>query len=198
MPTNNSWNSQNPAQVAKGGTGVATFNTDGVVISNTTSTGALNALSLTNGQIVIGSSSGAPTASTISAGSGISVTNGANSITITASGSSAFTWVGATSLTNMLPNHGYLCDCSAGSFGLILPSSPSIGDRYIVTIVKTSGANTVFINNNSSQFIQYGNVSSTVTTGYIELTELGDSIEIVYAATNQFQVLSSVGNLTVY
>src|SRR5271167_448416 len=39
------------ALVVGGGTGATTFNVDGVVISNTTTTGALASLTLTNGQI---------------------------------------------------------------------------------------------------------------------------------------------------
>ena len=46
MVTNNSWNSQNPAQVAKGGTGVATMTTAyAPVCAGTTATGALQVAS---------------------------------------------------------------------------------------------------------------------------------------------------------
>ena len=39
MPTNNSWNSQNPAQVAMGGTGLATTTAYGLITGGTTATG---------------------------------------------------------------------------------------------------------------------------------------------------------------
>ena len=56
----------------------------------TTSSGVSESTSaLTDGQIVIGSTSATPTAATITAGSGITVTNGAGSITIAASGGAA-------------------------------------------------------------------------------------------------------------
>ena len=56
----------------------------------TTSSGFSESTSaLTDGQIVIGSTSATPTAATITAGSGITVTNGAGSITIAASGGAA-------------------------------------------------------------------------------------------------------------
>lgn len=45
MPTNNSWNSQDPAQVAKGGTGIATTTAYAPICGGTTATGALQAAS---------------------------------------------------------------------------------------------------------------------------------------------------------
>ncbi|MCD2175034.1 hypothetical protein [Rhizobium sp. C4] len=52
--------------------------------------GAFNAVGpLSSGQVLIGSSSGTPVAATLSAGPGISITNGAGAITISASGTPA-------------------------------------------------------------------------------------------------------------
>lgn len=79
------------AVVAGGGTGVTSFSINGVVISNTTTTGALAALTLTNGQIVIGATGLPPVAATLTAGTGISITNAANSITISTSSSTSGT-----------------------------------------------------------------------------------------------------------
>ena len=42
---------------------------------------------LTDGQVIIGSSAGAPAAATLTAGTGISITNGHNSISIAVNGS---------------------------------------------------------------------------------------------------------------
>lgn len=75
-----------PLNIAYGGTASTTFNTNGVVISGTTPTSPLTALSLTDGQVVIGSTIGPPAAATLTAGTGITITNGHNSITIAASG----------------------------------------------------------------------------------------------------------------
>ena len=71
--------------VANGGTGAASFNTNGVLISNTTSTGVLSAVSLTAGQVIIGSAT-TPAAATLTPGTGISIANGNNTITISATG----------------------------------------------------------------------------------------------------------------
>lgn len=67
-------------------TGLATAN-DGVLTTGTTGVPVITALA-SDGQLIIGSSAGAPTAATLTAGSGITITNGHNSITIASTGSS--------------------------------------------------------------------------------------------------------------
>lgn len=54
---------------------------------------------LTNGQVVIGSNGGAPVASTLTAGAGITITNAANSITIAMAG-------GSTGIDSFAPDSG--------------------------------------------------------------------------------------------
>ena len=69
--------------VANGGTGATSLTDKAVLISQDSGTDAVGSVALTtDGQIIVGGSSG-PAAATITAGSGISVTNGANSITVT-------------------------------------------------------------------------------------------------------------------
>ena len=69
--------------VANGGTGATTLTDKAVLISQDTGTDTVGSVALTtDGQIIVGGSGG-PAAATITAGSGISVTNGANSITVT-------------------------------------------------------------------------------------------------------------------
>lgn len=87
------------AVVAGGGTGATSFNINGVVISNTATTTPLAALTLTNGQVVIGSTGNPPAAATLTAGTGISITNAANSITIASTGGSGFTSVNIQTFT---------------------------------------------------------------------------------------------------
>jgi len=68
--------------VASGGTGVTSLTDKAVLISQDCGTDAVGSVALTtDGQIIVGGSGG-PAAATITAGSGISVTNGANSITV--------------------------------------------------------------------------------------------------------------------
>lgn len=69
--------------------GVSASNNNRIIV---TSGGTLaEAAALTNGQLLIGSTGAAPVAATVTAGTGISVTNGAGSITIAASGVGAIT-----------------------------------------------------------------------------------------------------------
>jgi hypothetical protein len=65
--------------VGNGGTGATSFNTGGVLLGGATIT---DTGVLTNGQLLIGDGSGAPTLATLTQGTGISISNGAGSITI--------------------------------------------------------------------------------------------------------------------
>lgn len=81
MATKNSINSSYPVEVAAGGTGATTLTSNSLILGNGTS--AISALgTATNGQIPIGNTGNAPTLAAITAGTNISVTNGAGSITI--------------------------------------------------------------------------------------------------------------------
>jgi hypothetical protein len=74
--------------VSKGGTGSTSFTDKSVVITQDAGTDTLSSVDLsTAGQIIIGGASG-PAAANISAGSGITITNGDNSIAIAATGAS--------------------------------------------------------------------------------------------------------------
>jgi len=179
--------------VANGGTGANSFNTDGVVISGATSTTALTALSLADGEIVIGSSLGAPLAATITPGSGISVTNGNNSITIAATG---FTWTKITADQTAAVNNGYICN-KASTLNLTLPASCPIG-----SIIEVIGMNTALgwkIAQNAGQSIIFGTSATTTgVTGYLESSNIFDAVRIVcITADTEWAVLSSVGNITV-
>ena len=67
--------------VANGGTGATSLTDGGILLGS--GTGAITATAvLTNGQLLIGDGTGDPTVATLTAGEGIDVTNGAGSITI--------------------------------------------------------------------------------------------------------------------
>jgi hypothetical protein len=182
--------------VGRGGTGTATFNTNGVVISNTTTTGALAALSLTDGQLVIGSSIGPPLAASITAGTGISVTPGHNTISISATGSSGITNVNQNSSSATLAaNSRYATNNGASLVTYTLPVSPTIGDTYII-VGGSSGGWTIA--QNASQQINFGNKASTSGTGgSLSSSNQFDCITITNVATNVFTAYESQGNITV-
>ena len=77
--------------VANGGTGASTLTDGGVLLGS--GTGAITATAvLSNGQLLIGDNSGDPTVGTLSEGNGITVTNGAGSITLAIDGTDAVTF----------------------------------------------------------------------------------------------------------
>jgi hypothetical protein len=131
-------NAANPvfgtALIAGGGTGSITFNTTGVVISGATTTTALASITLTDGQLAIGSSAGNPAAGTISAGTGIAVTNGHNTISIAATGAVSYTPVnhGASPYTVLAADDFIGVDCSGGVVSILLPNAPTTGRTFSI------------------------------------------------------------------
>jgi len=78
--TAGAWQSTTAVGAAYGGTGIASPTIYSLLVCNGSS--AMSTINLTNGQVLIGTTSNTPVASTLTAGSGISITNGAGSITI--------------------------------------------------------------------------------------------------------------------
>jgi hypothetical protein len=92
MATINAINTTIPIPVASGGTGASSLTANRLLLGNGTS--AVSALgAATNGQIPIGSTGSSPVLATITAGSGISVTNGAGTISIAATGGSGISTI---------------------------------------------------------------------------------------------------------
>ena len=89
---------------------------------------------LTDGQIVIGASGLAPAAANITAGTGIGITNGPNTITISNTGGSALTYTNVnTTPYVVLPSDQYLgVDCSGGVITIQLPNAPSTGRVFVI------------------------------------------------------------------
>lgn len=75
-------NVSNTLATTNGGTGTNSLPSDQILIGNTGGTAITGLGNITNGQLLIGDGDGIPTLATLTAGSGISITNGAGSITI--------------------------------------------------------------------------------------------------------------------
>ena len=184
------------ALVAGGGTGAVSYNTYGVVVTGSTSTTALAALTLTSGQLVIGGST-TPAAGTISAGAGISVANGNNSITIATTGG-GFTWTDVTGgSATCAAENGYLADKTTLTT-FTLPTNNAIGDTIIIVGVGTGGWKIVYTTN---QKIIFGTSTSTTTTGNVASTNTSDCCTLVCTTASAsapiFTIIDAVGNLTV-
>lgn len=173
--------------------GLATANR-GVLTTGATGIPVITALA-TDGQVIIGSTAGAPAAATITAGTGISVTNGSNSITIAATGGVA--WVDVTGASQTIAvNTNYLSD-RAGAVAFTLPASATRGDFFRIAGVQGSWT----LAQAANQQIKFGSSATTVgATGSLASNDAGDCIECVSTNTSAstiWRVISSMGNVTV-
>ena len=131
---------------------------------------------------------------TITAGAGISVTPGANTITIASTNGIAWTEVTGTSQA-MAVDSGYIAN-NAGLVTLTLPATAVVGDRVRIA---GKGAGGWRCGQNAGQTINFGNTSTTAGVGgYIDSTNQYDALELLCITANTTWVtLSSVGNLNV-
>jgi|SRR5579859_2855851 hypothetical protein len=136
---------------------------------------------LLNGQLIIGSTGLNPVLTTLTGGSGVSISNGAGSITISASGGGiGWTDVTGTSAT-MNVNSGYIAD-NAGLVTLTMPATASLGDAINV-MGKGSGGWTIA--QPAGVTIHVGSSATTTgITGSISSTNQWDSIELVCVTAN--------------
>jgi hypothetical protein len=148
-----------------------------------------------NGQTFIGSTGNNPVAATLTAGVGISITNGAGTITISGSGSSG--WVDQTTGTvTMTTNTGYTSDDGASLVTFTLPTTSAIGDQVEIN---GKGAGLYTIAQASGQQIHFGNIASTSGAGgTVSSTLQYDCIKLRCITANTiWVVVSSVGNFTI-
>ena len=150
---------------------------------------------LTNGQLAIGSTGANPNPATLTAGTGVSIVNGAGSITINATGGS-LTWNDVTGTSaSMAINNGYLSD-NAGLVTLTLPSTVA---QFSVIAVSGFGAGGWLIAQNASQLIHFSTATTTTGAGgSLASTNRYDAVYLLCVVANTtFVVLNSVGNITV-
>jgi hypothetical protein len=152
----------------------------------------------TNGQILIGSSGVSPVLATLTAGTGVTIVNGAGSITISATGSpSTFPYTYVTAATQTLAaNSGYFAGAVSGGTVFTLPASSAVGDFISIDGISTaSGWSVVY---GSGQYIQYNQNVSTVTTGSIASTMPSNSVGLVCSVANTGWVVEyGNGNVTI-
>jgi|ERR1700741_1978215 len=150
----------------------------------------------TNGQIPIGNGTNY-TAATITAGTGITVGNGAGSITISVTG--AGNWVNQTTGTvTMGSNTGYTVNNGASLVTLTLPTTANQGD---FVEINGSSAGGWSIAQAAGQQIFMGNQSTTLgATGSLSSTNLHDCVRLRSTAASgstTWVVVSAIGSLTV-
>lgn len=106
--------------------------------------GSINSLgAATNGQLPIGSVGADPVLATLTPGTGISITNGAGSITIAATGTTTLTYttVNTTPYVVLLTDDFLGVDSSGGPIQINLPNAPATGRVWVIKDT-TGSANT--------------------------------------------------------
>lgn len=137
--------------------------------------------SMADGELLIGSTGATPAPATLTAGTGITISNAAGSVTISGGGS-GYSWNEITGTSeSMAVNNGYIAN-NASLVTLTLPASATVGDT-ITTQGKGSGL--YRIAQNAGQTIHFGASDTTTGTGgYIEATNRYDSIELICITAN--------------
>ena len=184
-----------------GGTGLSTSGAGSTVTITldtpvTVPNGGTGQSSYTDGQILIGNTTGNTLdKATITAGAGINVTNAGGSITISST-AGGFTWTEVTTTSQaMAVENGYIAN-NLALVTLTLPAVAAIGE---VVQVVGKGAGLFRIGQGGGQTIHY--ISSSTTpgvTGSLTAIEQFAAIEIVcITANSDWAVLDSAGNFTV-
>jgi hypothetical protein len=147
-----------------------------------------------DGELLIGSTAGAPVAATLTAGSGISITNGSNSITIAASGSGLATVNVTGTSQQMAVETQYIAD-NASLVTLTLPATAALGDTIRILGFGTGGW---LVAQNAGQRIHIGTGTSTTgVTGSIASTHDNDNLTLICVTANTtFTALAPQGNIT--
>ncbi len=180
--------------VASGGTGATSLTDGGILVGS--GAGAITPLAAaTNGQLPIGSTGADPVPAALTAGAGITITNGAGSITVSADGG-GLTWNEETGTSDTLVvDNGYVAN-NAGLVTFTLPDTAGFGS--ILRIVG-KGAGGWLIAQNAAELIHFGSQDTTTGVGgSLASTGQFDALEIVCTVADvEWTVLSSIGTITV-
>jgi hypothetical protein len=170
------------AYYATAGTTVSGLTIANQAVLTTNGTGVPAWSALSSGQILVGTSSGAPSATAINSGTGILVANGSGSITINATGGGTG-WVGIAGTTQTAAiNTGYVI-LNSSLTTIMLPSTAPFGS--VVRVVGFGAAGWV-LTPNSGQTIR---LLSTVAPVSIASAEQYDCIEVISAIPNNTWVV---------
>ena len=161
--------------VANGGTGATSLTDGGVLLGS--GTGAVTATSvLTNGQLLIGDGTSDPTVATLTAGTNVSVTNGAGSITIAATD------------TNTVYTAGTLLDLDSTTFNVDLSEAAeaAIADGDYV----------IFLDGGATGTAKKENIADVATL--FAGTGLTASSSVIGVDASQAITALTGGDLTIY
>lgn len=104
-------------------------------------------------------------------------------------------WLTISANQTLVINEGYFCIAPGGALSLALPATATIGDIIEVTL---DGATSWTITQSAGQQIRFGNVQTTSGAGgSLASTAAGDTVRLVAQSATKWNVISSVGVLTV-
>ncbi len=131
---------------------------------------------------------------TITAGTGVSIAAGANTITINATGG-GIAWSTIVANQAAAVNNGYFCN-KAGTLALSLPAASAVGD--VIEVVNINTATGTQFTQGAGQQIFIGNTSTTLgAAGTLTSIAVGDTLKIVCRTANlTWHVTSGWGNWT--
>ena len=148
-----------------------------------------------DGQLLIGGALAPNMAvATLTAGPGIGILNGQNSIVISAG--APVLWTNISASQALVNNNGYICVAPGGALSLSLPVTSAVGDIIEVVL---DGATSWTITQGAGQQIRYGNVQSTLGAGgSVASTAQGDALKLVCVTADlRWVATSGIGTLTV-
>ena len=148
-----------------------------------TTSGFINEVGpLTDGQFVIGKTGLAPVAGSLtSSDNSISIISSPGVLDLTIINPTIIWSVETGSNSSIQKNVGVFCN-NATSVTVTLPAVAAIGDTFQISAMNATG--TFIINYGAGQSIRVGNTLSTVTSGTLTSTAIGDWIEIVCNIAN--------------
>lgn len=152
----------------------------------------------TDGQVLVAATGANPAWASLTAGSNITVTPGANTITVASK--NGLTWTPSAGVA-LVAGNGYIVNSNSLQT-FTLPANPTVGDTYSVTSWAGYGASNAWkITNDANHSIQIGNVTVGSGTSYIQSSAVGDCITLVCVYDSgggvySFSATSVVGNIT--
>ncbi len=149
---------------------------------------------LTNGQVLIGSTGLSPVAASLTAGTNVTITPGAGTITIAATGTAGFSWTEVTGTTQAgIANKGYIAS-NAGLVTISLPTTAAVGDVFNVL---GKGAGGWSISQAAGQQILGTNLATTVgVAGNLSSTTRYNSVYLVCSVANTtFTMFTAPGGI---
>lgn len=172
-------------------TGAITASSGNIVITN----GMLSIAGSTGtaGQTVLAATGANPAWSSITAGSGITLTPGVNTLAIAST--SPFTWTTIGADGALAANTGYI-DTKAGLLSVSLPATAAVGTTLIL---QGLGAGGWIITQAANQQIVVGNQATTLgAVGTLASTNANDSISLVCTTADLvWSTYNMIGNLTI-